>query len=167
MSSRKYEYSHGPKGALGDKELLTRCVELAGTKRNLARILGVSPQTVSGWGSRHPIPRHVRPRLEEYVGLRRIDRAEPVGRGEKLLAGHQKLLDQIREILRPEIPGDVGKLPPRYRARYRQRVKEIESRINEEGRLKLSELLGDMKRELEDFRARLMAEYRARRKSSI
>jgi len=46
-------------------------------------------------------------------------------------------------------------------------VKEIESRINEEGRLKLSELLGDMKRELEDFRARLMAEYRARRKSSI
>ncbi len=167
MSSRKYEYSHiNPKASFGDNELLTRCVELAGTKRNLARILGVSPQTVSGWGSRHPIPRHVRPRLEEYVGLRRGDRAEPVGRRHELLAGHRDLLEQISEILRVEISGELGKLPPRYRERYRERLKEIERRINEEVRLKLGEIVADVKRELEDFRARLIAEYRAQRRSS-
>jgi len=69
-------------------------------------------------------------------------------------------------MLRGEISGDVGKLPSRYQERYRERMKEIERRINEEVRLKLNKIVADVKRELEDVRARLMAEYRAQRRSS-
>ncbi len=142
-----------------------RAVKLAVTKRNVAKLLGVSPQTVSGWGRRHPIPRHVRPRLEEYVGLRRGE-SETVGLGHEVLAADRKLHQRIRDLLRSEKADDVGKLPPRYRERYRERLKEVQTRINEEIRGKLSEIAADVERELADFRARLVAEFRAQRRGS-
>ncbi len=141
-------------------------VRKAGTQKALATFFGVSQSAISEWGRARPIPRHVRPRLQEYVGLRRIDRAEPVGRGQELLTGHRDLLEQISEMLRAEMSGDVGKLPPRYRERYRERMREIEGRITGEVRLKLGEIVADVQRELEDFRSRLVAEYRAQRRSS-
>ncbi len=138
----------------------------AGGVAPLARMFRVTPQAASEWGRTRPIPRHVRPRLEEYLGLRGGDRAEPVESLDELLRGHRELGEHIRELLQPDRVADVEKLPPRYRERYRERVKEIRSRINNEMGVKLSEIAATVERELTDFRARLVAEFRAQRRGS-
>lgn len=49
---------------LTDAELLERALRKFRTKRNLAKYLGVTPQSVSNYGSAYPVPRHVRRILE-------------------------------------------------------------------------------------------------------
>jgi hypothetical protein len=57
----------------GDRELAAAAKRKAGGAAALARAFNVSKQAVSGWGRIQPIPRHARPRLEDYVKGRRDD----------------------------------------------------------------------------------------------
>lgn len=55
----------------GDRQLAAAAKAKAGSAAALARVFGVSKQAASGWGRALPIPRHLRPRLEDYVKGRR------------------------------------------------------------------------------------------------
>lgn len=50
-----------------DADLAARAKAAAGGSAKLAGIFGVSKQATSEWGRVRPIPRHVRPRLEQFV----------------------------------------------------------------------------------------------------
>lgn len=149
-----------------DIQLKEAAVRRAGGIAALAMLLGVSPGAVSQWGRTRPIPRHVRPRLEDYLRARRSNRGEPGGWDYGVLGAHRELQERLGGLLRPEEAADVEKLPPRYRERYRERLKEIQAKIDEEIRAKLGEMIANVERELADFRARLVAEYRAQRRGS-
>ncbi len=107
-----------------------------------------------------PIPRHVRPRLEEYVGLRAGHSGKPAEQIPEPVIADAEIQERIRNLLRPETAAAVERFPPRYRERYRERVKEIQGRLKGN----LIEILASAERELADFRARLIAEYRAQRR---
>lgn len=143
-----------------DAALAQAAKKKAGGPAALARMFGVTLPAASEWGRARPIPRHVRPRLEDYVGLRREQATRPVQSGSEPLPAHWELQKRIHDSLQPDA-AEVGKLPPRYRERYRERVKDLQSRVE----AKLVEIAASVERELADFRARLMAEYRAQRRS--
>jgi hypothetical protein len=50
-----------------DVELAAAAKAAAGGPANLARLFGASKQAVSEWGRVRPIPRHLRPRLEDFI----------------------------------------------------------------------------------------------------
>src|SRR5436309_4500337 len=50
-----------------DVELAAAAKAVAGGPVNLARVFGASKQAVSEWGRARPIPRHLRPRLEDFI----------------------------------------------------------------------------------------------------
>jgi hypothetical protein len=157
-----------PKKASGrvdkeDIELAKAAKEKAGGPAALAKLFGVTSPAASEWGRTRPIPRHLRPTLQQYV---RHDedtaaRAESAGQVQKLLSRQREYLERVRELLFG-IPPDLEKLPWRYRERYRERLIETRSRVEES----LTEITSNIERELADFKARLIAEYQARRSSS-
>jgi hypothetical protein len=51
-----------------DASLARMAKEKAGGAAALAQLFGVTPAAASEWGRARPIPRHVRPRLQTYVG---------------------------------------------------------------------------------------------------
>jgi hypothetical protein len=105
----------------------------------------VSQSAVSEWGRARPIPRHVKARLESYIGLRHPDQREAD-------EGLRSVPAAIRELLRPlesELAsGRLVHLPPQYERRYEERVRE---------------LIGWMRRELGEYRKVLDAEHRSKR----
>jgi hypothetical protein len=145
-----------PKITKEDKQLAEAAKEKAGGAAALARLFGVTAPAASEWGRIRPIPRHLRPRIEDYLGLGARTRAE---RAHEALASHRRVLERIQDLLLVEMPG-LDKLPPGYREQYRERVKEIEIRLE----ANFAEIAARIERELTDVRARLIAEYRAQRR---
>jgi hypothetical protein len=137
----------------------------AGSTAQLARMFAVTPQAASEWGRNRPIPRHVFPRLAEYVGLSVSDRSQPSNDLPELIADHRDMLEQTRALLSPDV-AEIAKLPTSYQDRYRERIDEIRDRMKREIRRTLSELVANVERELTDFRARLSAEHRSHRRGS-
>lgn len=62
-----------------DVELASAAKAAAGGPANLARLFDASKQAVSEWGRVRPIPRHLRPRLEDFIRQRRTAGNESVG----------------------------------------------------------------------------------------
>jgi hypothetical protein len=63
---------------LRDGELMEQARRKAGSKAALAAAFGVSQSSTSRWGRERGIPRHMRPRIEAYVGGRPVLEMEPV-----------------------------------------------------------------------------------------
>jgi hypothetical protein len=68
MSSRKLKSLNYSAGTLRDKELADQAKEKAGGVERLAKLFGVTKGAASRWGRVAPIPRHLRPRIEEFIG---------------------------------------------------------------------------------------------------
>jgi hypothetical protein len=128
-----------------DRELIIEAIRKAGNQKALADVFGVAQSAISEWGRTRPIPRHARPRLQEFLKPdRSADTAhKEIGFAEGALpAGVQDLL----QLLHPDQPiSRLAKLPRRYRKRYEERVAELIARV---------------KRELEEYQAVLEAEHR-------
>jgi hypothetical protein len=65
-----------------DAELASVAKAAAGGPANLARLFGASKQAVSEWGRVRPIPRHLRPRLEDFIRRQASGKAA-VGEGDE------------------------------------------------------------------------------------
>jgi hypothetical protein len=136
-----------------DAHLAESAKKKAGGASALAKLFGVTAAAASEWGRVRPIPRHLRPRIEEYLGA-----AKTRTDGEAL-AFSRKVLE-IQEILLRRMP-ELDGLPSRYREQYQERVKAIELRVA----ANLDEIATNIERELTDVRARLVAEHRAQRRA--
>src|SRR5215469_15316684 len=93
----------------------------------------VAQSAISAWGRTRPIPRHVKPRLEDYVKATRI----PAGDAQETVlgAGTQTWPAALRELLELLHPGQgrsLAQLPRRDRQRYEERVTEIVARVTRE-----------------------------------
>jgi DNA-binding transcriptional regulator YdaS (Cro superfamily) len=127
-----------------DKELKEAAVRRAGGASLLAGLLGVTPGAVSQWGRSRPIPRHVKPRLENYL------RASGTEVASHEIAGLERMAlpaggDALLRLLQV-LPGSrLAHLPRRYRRRYATRVEETITRVM---------------RELEEYQTVLEAEHR-------
>jgi hypothetical protein len=137
-----------------DAHLAESAKKKAGGASALAKLFGVTAAAASEWGRVRPIPRHLRPRIEEYLGS-----AGKIRTDDEALASRRKVRE-IHEILARRMP-ELDGLPPRYRDQYQERVKAIEARVA----ANLDEIAADIERELADVRARLIAEYRAHRRT--
>ena len=128
-----------------DKELKEAAVRKAGGASILAGLLGVTPGAVSQWGRSRPIPRHVKPRLEDY--LRRsgtVAATHEITAPERteLPAGAEALL----RLFQVDLAGSLlAELPHQYRRRYAARVEEMIARVT---------------RELQEYQVVLEAEHR-------
>jgi hypothetical protein len=73
------------------------------------------------------------------------------------------VIEQVieRERLAPE----AGRLPRPLLQRYFQRVESVRAEVTEQWQVSAQEMARRIERELSDFRARLMAEWRAERRS--
>lgn len=76
-----------------DRDLAAAAKTKAGSAAALGRMFGVSKQAAGGWGRAEPIPRHVRPRLEDYVKGRRD--GEPPALHEPVAP---YMLEEVREV---------------------------------------------------------------------
>ena len=127
-----------------DRDLVVEAVRRAGSQKALAEVFGVSQSAISEWGRARPIPRHVKARLESYIGLQQDRLATD--------EGHQSVAPAMRELLRAlesELTsGQLVHLPPHYERRYEERVRELVSWV---------------RRELGEYRKVLDAEHRSRR----
>jgi predicted transcriptional regulator len=130
---------------LTDRNLVVEAIRRAGSQKALAEVFGVSQSAISEWGRARPIPRHVRARLESYIGLQHPDRRSTD-------EGHQGIAPAMKEILRPLeselVSGQLVHLPPQYERRYEERVRELISWV---------------RRELSEYRKVLDAEHRSKR----
>ncbi len=127
-----------------DRELVVEAIRRAGSQKALAEVFGVSQSAISEWGRARPVPRHVRPRLEGYIGLRRPDQPAADESPRTSAAA-------LRELLRPlesELASHLVHLPRQCEGRYEERVRE---------------LIAWVRRELGEYRKVLDAEHRARR----
>jgi len=140
-----------------DQQLAEAAKKKAGGAAALARLFGVTAPAASEWGRIRPIPRHLRPRIEDYLGLGAKGRVE---QAHEAFGSHRRTLERIKDLLLLDMP-DIEKMPLRYREQYRERVKEIEIRLE----ANLAEIAARIERELADVRARLIAEQRAQRKA--
>ena len=50
-----------------NREVVVEAIRKAGNQKELAKVFGVAQSAISEWGRTRPIPRHVKPRLEDYV----------------------------------------------------------------------------------------------------
>jgi len=112
--------------ALSDKELAAAAKTKAGGTTALAKLFGVKKSAASQWGRTVPIPRHVKPRLEEYVRevLAFSDSPAPADRPPGGLSQEawnvvRPLLLQLEEIWR-------GRNIPGHEARWNALVVHIE-----------------------------------------
>ena len=128
-----------------DRDLVVEAIRRAGSQKALAEVFGVSQSAISEWGRARPIPRHVKARLESYIGLQHPDRRA-------VDEGHQSVPSAMRELLRPlesELAsGQLVHLPRQYERRYEERVRELISWV---------------RRELGEYRKVLDAEHRSKR----
>jgi hypothetical protein len=138
-----------------DAHLAESAKKKAGGASALAKLFGVTAAAASEWGRARPIPRHLRPRIEEYLGSAGTARTD-----DQALASRRNVL-KIQEILLRRTP-ELDGLPSRYRERYQERVKAIELRVA----ANLDEIAANIERELADVRAWLIAEHRAQRRAS-
>ena len=136
----------GKKVSKHDSELAEAAKGLAGGPAALAKIFGVTVPAASEWGRTRPIPRHVRPRLEEYTKSRQHRPDDEAAQHRKELSGS---VQDLLRVLEPDPASSrVARLPSRYRRRYEERVEEVIARV---------------KRELEEYQAVLEAEHRSPR----
>ena len=125
---------------------------MAGGQKPLAAIFGVAQSAISEWGRARPIPRHVRPRLEEYLRNIEVQRSErnqeadtsDQGKGD-LSPPVVRLLGLVGLTLKAKAIKD---LPPSARKRYEDRA---------------NELLAWLRRELEEYQLVLETEHRGKR----
>ena len=112
-----------------DRELVTEAIRKAGGQKLLADIFGVSQSAISEWGRTRPIPRHVKPRIEDYL---RKDEAPNSGGNEKVeesSQGQARSLPPLDRLL--ELVGlaseakNLSHLPPSARKRYEDRANEL------------------------------------------
>jgi len=136
-----------------DAHLADSAKKKAGGASALAKLFGVTAAAASEWGRVRPIPRHLRPRIEEYLGSARKTRTD-----DEALTSRKVL--EIQELLLRRMP-ELNGLPSRYREQYEERVKAIDLRVA----ANLDEIAANIERELADVRARLIAEYRAQRRA--
>ena len=129
-----------------DTDLEEAAVRKAGGASALANLLGVTPGAVSQWGRTRSIPRHARPRLEDYVKPNRsVAAEEPTEPPQAPLSPPVRtLLSQLERDLSSTYLAD---LPRQYRKRYEERVAEVITRV---------------RRELEEYQKVLEAEQRAK-----
>jgi len=134
-----------------DRQLVVAAVQKAGGQKALAGVFGVAQSAISEWGRTRPIPRHVKPRLEDYLKPTRATVGDP---GEAVLSGETQTwpvaLQELVRLFQPERVGPrLAQLPRRDRQRYEERVTEIVTRVT---------------RELDEFQTLLEAEHRFRRR---
>ena len=130
---------------------MSEAIRRAGNQKALAKMFNVAQSAISEWGRTRPIPRHVKPRLEDYL---KPDRAAPVSVSDASSRSGDKTLpakvDHLLRLLRIDVPGSrIAELPPRYRKQYENRVEETITRVT---------------RELEEYQLVLEAEDRLGRK---
>ncbi len=137
-----------------DRELVTEAIRKAGGQKTLAATFGVSQSAISEWGRTRPIPRHVRPRLEDY--LREIEALDPVGdqQREKSAYGQGGLSPAVTKLL--ALVGltsgeeSLAALPNSARGRYEERA---------------NELLASVRRQLEEYLRLLETEHQRKPRS--
>jgi hypothetical protein len=159
MSRRKSINRYNPDQA-SDRQLVERAVGKAGGQQHLAQLFGVSQSAISEWGRIRPIPRHARARLVGYVDQTEDQAASRSPALLRELQGPVELLEEVHRLLH-EQPSEIQELPANFRARYGRRAQEVSERFKEQTRANLTELASRVKRELSDFKARLLAEHRA------
>jgi hypothetical protein len=134
--------SPGQKISKEDAELAEAAKKKAGGPAALAKMFGVTLPAASEWGRIRPIPRHARPRLEDYVKPKRPVDAEGVSEPAPVSAS---VRDLVRLLEPDRLSGRLADLPGQYRKRYEERVTDVVARV---------------KRELEEYQALLEAEHR-------
>lgn len=127
-----------------DRELVIQAIRRAGDQKALAKVFGVAQSAISEWGRTRSIPRHARPRLEDYVKPKR-----PAATEETTEPAEAPLSAPVRDLVRllepDRLSGRLADLPRQYRKRYEERVADVVARV---------------KRELEEYQALLEAEHR-------
>jgi len=134
---------------LTERELVREAIRKAGNQKALAGHFRVSQSAISEWGRTRPIPRHVKPRLEDFAGLRTSAALEVEGKAARSLTeriAFPRLAKDLQRILDLLVSRRFADLPRRYRKRYEDRV---------------GELLAHLGRELEEYGRLLEVEYRA------
>jgi hypothetical protein len=152
MSNDNIYNQNRPRKSSGeeDRQLVVDSVRKAGGQKALAKVFGVAQSAISEWGRTRPIPRHVKPRLEDYL-KRTSGRVEgnektPPRKDTAILPA---ALEELVRMLRSDLASRrVAHLPPRARRRYEERGMEILARV---------------RRELLEFQAVLEAERPPRR----
>jgi len=159
--------------AAGFAQRLTQAREAAGlSRRALGRIAQVSEAHISRveLGQRLPSP-VMRQALARALG---VD-AEWLGSGRGTAQGlpapdpdeltSPRLPPAIERLLaRERLAPEVGRLPRPYVQRYLQRVEAVRAEADGQLEAALRDLSRRIERELSDFRARLLAEWRAERR---
>ena len=85
------------------KNLRRLALEKGATQRDIARAVGVSPATVSGWMNGKKVPRLSNIEiLCDYFGCKRSDIMEPEGKKNREITGEQADLIRIAMIAHPE-----------------------------------------------------------------
>ena len=112
-----------------DRELVTEAIRKAGGQKLLADIFGVSQSAISEWGRTRPIPRHVRPRIEEYLRKNEPPNSDGNEKVEESPQGQARFsppLDRLLELvgLASEAKSLLN-LPPSARKRYEDRANEL------------------------------------------
>jgi len=136
-----------PRISKEDIALAQAAKERAGGPAMLAKMFGVTPPAASEWGRTRPIPRHLRPRLETFIGSTIVPEASAAGTGSttETVAGPRALHELMRLLHPDSTRRRVAHLSHRAQRRYEERVTEILARV---------------RRELEEFQAVLEAEPR-------
>ena len=132
-----------------ERELVREAIRKAGNQKALAGHFRVSQSAISEWGRTRPIPRHVKPRLEEFVALKPSAAREVEGRAAKSLAeriAFPRLARDLQRFLDLLVSRRFADWPRRYRKRYEERVRGS---------------LAHLGRELEEYGRLLEVEYRA------
>jgi hypothetical protein len=136
---------------LRDRELVTEAIRKAGGQKPLAAIFGVAQSAISEWGRTRPIPRHVRPRLEEYlrnIEAPTLDRNQEPDTSAQGQGGFSppivRLLGAAGLALKAK---GIADLPRSARKRYEDRAHE---------------LLAWLRRELEEYQLMLETEHQGK-----
>ena len=112
-----------------DRELVTEAIRKAGGQKLLADIFGVSQSAISEWGRTRPIPRHVRPRIEDYLRKNEAPKADANEKVEESPQAQARFLSPLVRLL--ELVGlaseakSLSNLPPSARKRYEDRANEL------------------------------------------
>lgn len=160
--------------AEGFARRLTQSREAAGlSRRALGRIAQVSEAHISRLelGQRLPSP-VMRQALARALGVDTEWLASGQGPPRGLPAEHEdetianyRLPATIELLLdRERLAPEVGRLPRPYVQRYLQRVDGVRAEVNAQVETALRDIQRRVERELADFRARLLAEWRAERR---
>src|SRR5215470_8055867 len=109
-----------------DKELAEAAKKRAGGPGALAKMFGVTPPAASEWGRTRPIPRHLRPRLETFIGSTIVPEASAAGTGStsETVTGPRAVHELMRLLHPDSTRSRVAHLSQRAQRRYEERVAE-------------------------------------------